>query len=245
MNELVTEALVLRTFRVGEADRSVVLWTPEHGRVRAIARGARRTTSRLGGVLEVTADVTVDLVRGRGDRYVVRHVTHRSRRAVLRGDFERLGAGLLVVEALDALPFEGPADPAIFALGRRVLDTLDDPQYRPDLVPAAFYWRLLSLDGSEPVLDQCAECGRAGPLVAFDAASGGGLCAACRHGASISPEALALLRRIAGGDLATVLREVGTPATAEVAALVHGAMEAHLGRRLRGALIVPPEVADR
>ena len=245
MNEFVTDAIVVRTYRSGEADRSVVLWTPEHGRVRALARGARRTTSRLGGALEVLADVRVDLVRGRGERFVVRHVAHQTRRRVLRADYERLSAGFLVVEALDALPVEGPADPSLFDLTRRVLNALDDPRYEPVLVPTAFFWRLLTLDGSEPVLSHCVECGRPGPLVSFDAGAGGARCAACRRGTSISSTALELLRRIAGGDLAGVLREASPPGAAEVAGLVHAAMEAHLGRRLRAAVLAPVESTDR
>jgi DNA repair protein RecO (recombination protein O) len=239
VRELVDDALVLRTFRSGEADRIAVLFTRHRGKVRVLAKGARKSTSRLGGALEVLGHVGVDLVATRGDLFIARHVAHKTNPTTLRGDYERIGAGYAVVEALDALP-DGLADPAVFDLAVRVLATLDDPGYLPELVPASFYLRLLALDGSAPVLDACVECGREFPLVAFDAETGGVRCASCRRGRALSPEALALVRRIAGGDLATVLREVDPPGAGEVAALAHEAAEAHLGRPLRAARATAP-----
>ena len=127
----------------------------------------------------------------------------------------------------------------------RVLLALDDPSYEPALVPASFFLRLLALDGSEPVVDVCVNCGKSAPLVAFDAQIGGTLCDNCRQGAALSPAALTLLRRVVGGDLAGVLREVNPPGAGEVMALAQEAIETHFGRRLRapGAsapLSVPP-----
>ncbi len=240
MRELADDAIVLRTYASGESDRIAVLWTREHGKVRVLARGARRSTSRLGGALETLAHVGVDLVQGRGERYIVRHVVHRSRHTTLRGDYDRLAAGYAVVEAVDAIPAEDVADEGIFDLIARVLTALDDPTYRPDLVPASFFLRLLAYDGSAPVLDACVSCGREEPLVAFDAAVGGVLCAQCRSGRALSSDGLSLLRRIAGGDLATVLREVDPVGAGEVAALAHEAVEQHFGRRLRASRVAPP-----
>ena len=83
MNELHDDAVVLRTYKSGEADRVVVLWTREHGKVRVLAKGVRKTTSRLGATLETLAYVTVDLVKTRGEFYIARHVAHRERLATL------------------------------------------------------------------------------------------------------------------------------------------------------------------
>lgn len=240
MREIDDDAVVLRTYRSGEADRVVVLYTRGTGKVRVLARGARKTTSRLGGTLEVLGYVHVDLVRTRGEFYVARHVTHRERLATMRGDYARISAGYAVVEAVDAIPSEGVGDPAIFDLLVRVLRTLDDATFQPALVPASFFLRLLALDGSAPVVDACVNCGREGPLVAFDAQVGGTLCAQCRQGAALSPAGLALLRRVTGGDLAAVLREVDPPGAGEVRALAQEAIEAHFGRRLRSPGAVAP-----
>lgn len=243
MREVNDDAVVLRTFNSGEADRVVVLWTRHHGKVRALAKGVRKTTSRLGGALETLGDVTVDLVASRGEFYIVRHVQHRRRLATVRTSYPRISAGYAVVEATDAIPSDGVPDEAIYDLLVRVLGTLDDERYEPTLVPASFFLRLLALDGSEPVLDGCVNCAREGPLVAFDAEVGGTLCRECRRGVALSSDALALLRRVVGGDLAAVLREVDPPGAGEVTALAQGAIEVHFGRRLRSPQAAAPWTA--
>ena len=102
----------------------------------------------------------------------------------------------------------------------------------PLLVPA-FFWKLLSLEGAHPMLERCVSCGSEDDLVAFDLTEGGVLCRTCRRGAPVSPEALALMRRILGGDLARVLDEPRSPVTDEVARLATRSLEEHIERRLR------------
>ncbi|HTT58853.1 MAG TPA: DNA repair protein RecO [Acidimicrobiales bacterium] len=233
MNEVHDDAVVLRTYKSGEADRVVVLWTRHFGKVRVLAKGARKATSRLGATLETLAYVRVDLVKARGEFYIVRHVAHLEHLATLRSSYARISAGYAVVEAMDAIPSDGVADEAIFELLVRVLNTLDDESYDPTLVPASFFFRLLSLDGSEPVVDVCVNCGREDDLVAFDAGVGGTLCRNCRQGAALSPDALVLIRRMLGGDLGNVLRDEPPAGAGDVMALAQGSIESHFGRRLR------------
>jgi DNA repair protein RecO (recombination protein O) len=221
----------------------VVLWTRHHGKVRVLAKGVRKTTSRMGGSLETLAHVTVDLVKTRGEFYIARHVQHRERLTTLRSSYSRISAGYAVVEAIDAIPSDGVPDEEIFDLLARVLLTLDDESFDPALVPASFYFRLLALDGSEPVVEECVNCGRNGPLVAFEAQIGGTLCDECRQGVSLSPEALTLIRRMVGGDLASVLRDVNLPGAGEVMAIAQEAIEVHFGRRLRAPGSVAPLIA--
>jgi DNA repair protein RecO (recombination protein O) len=151
----------------------------------------------------------------------------------LRDSYPRISAGYAVVEAMDAIPSDGVPDEEIFDLLIRVLKTLDDPTYDPTLVPASFFLRLLALDGSAPLVEECVNCGKGSPLVAFDAQIGGTLCDDCRQGVAISNHALLLLRRVLGGDLAGVLREVNPLGSGEVMALAQEAIEQHFGRRLR------------
>lgn len=233
MNDLRDEAVVLRAYRSGEADRVVVLWTRDHGKVRAIAKGVRKPTTKIGGGIEPLAHVRIFLASGRGELKIVRQVEQVRRYAHVHAEYERLTAGMAILEAVDAMPAEDIADEAVFELLVRTLATLDDVTYPPTLVPAAFYLRLLAHDGSAPVLDECAHCGSPGPLVAFDAAVGGALCASCRSGRSVTPEALGLLQRVCGGDLGGVLRDPGAPGAGEVIVLAQEALERHFGKRLR------------
>ena len=240
MKELADEAIVLRTYRSGESDRVVVLWTRHHGKLRVLAKGVRKTTSRMGGSLEPMGHVSVDLVKGRGDLWIAKHVTHRERMTTLRGEYARIGAGLAVVEVIDAIPTDEAADEGIFEMLVRVLLTLDNPDFHPELVASSFFFKLLAYDGSEPVVDVCVNCGSPGPLVAFNAEVGGTLCANCRSGTAVSAEALDLIRRILGGDLATVLREDAPAGSGEVMALAHEAIEVHFGKRLKASRSTAP-----
>lgn len=240
MKEFQDDAVVLRTYKSGESDRVVVLWTREHGKVRVFAKGIRKTTSRLGGTLEALAYVRVNLAETRGDFYVARHVAHLEHLATLRSSYDRINAGYAVVEVVDAIPSDDVADEGIFDLLVRVLLTLDNEAFEPALVPASFFFKLLAHDGSEPVIDACVNCGREGPLVSFDAEVGGTLCANCRSGHSMSRDALELIRRIFGGDLAQVLREPSPRGAGEVMTLAQDAIEQHFGRRLRVAKSSPP-----
>jgi len=240
VKEFRDDAIVLRTYSSGESDRVVVLWTKEHGKVRVLAKGIRKTTSRLGGTLEALAYVNVDLVKTRGDFYIARHVRHVERLTTLRASYDRITAGYAVVEAVDAIPTEDVADEGIFELLSRVLITLDNPEFFPTLVPASFFFKLLAHDGSEPVVEECVNCGSSGPLVAFDAQVGGMLCANCRSGLAISPQGVQLVQRILGGDLAGVLRESSPAGANEVAVLAQESIENHFGRRMKVARSTPP-----
>ncbi len=233
MNEIRDEAVVLRSYRSGEADRVVVFWSKDHGKIRAIAKGVRKPTSKIGGGLTPLAHVEVYLVKGRGDLHIVRQASHVQRLETLHADYDRITAGMAIVEVVDAIPLDDVADSGIFALLSRALHTLDTPDFHPTLVPPSFFFKLLAYDGSEPQIDECVSCGSPGPLVSFDAEVGGALCPSCRRGRSLSADALHLLRRILGGDLAAVLREDNPPGGTEVALLASEAVERHLGRRLK------------
>ena len=233
VRELSDEAVVLRTYKSGEADRVCVLWTRHHGKLRVFAKGVRKTSSRMGGSLEPMGHVKIDVVKGRGELYIAKHVSHLEPMATLRGDYARIAAGLAVVEVIDAIPTDEAADEGIFEMLVRVLLTLDRDEFHPELVAASFFFKLLAYDGSEPVVKFCVNCESSGPLVSFNAEIGGTLCVNCRSGSTMSPDALRLIRRILGGDLAGVLREVPAEGSGEVMSLAHDAIEAHFGRRLK------------
>jgi DNA repair protein RecO (recombination protein O) len=132
---------------------------------------------------------------------------------------------------VDQVAQERQANPRLYEMlvgALRALAARDAP-----LVVPAFFWKLLALEGYQPLLDACAICGAEAPLVAFDLTEGGTLCRSCRRGVAVSPQALDLIRRILGGDLAGALEEPAGPATHEVQVLASHALEHHLERRLR------------
>lgn len=226
--------VVLRTYRLGEADRIVVLITEEHGKVRAVAKGVRRTSSKFGARLEPLSHVALLLWQGRGELAVVNQVEVVDHFRAVREDLERVGAGLSMLEVADQLSQEGHRDPGLYRMVVGALRALSEPRHDPAVVVPAFFIKVLALEGAEPVLDACASCNRTDvDLVAFDLVEGGALCRDCRRGRPVSAAAIEVLRQILGGSLGRVLAAPRPACTDEVAALATEAMEAHLDRRLR------------
>jgi DNA repair protein RecO (recombination protein O) len=228
--------VVLRTYKLGEADRIIVLLTEAHGKVRAVAKGVRRTSSKFGARLEPLSHVALLMWHGRGELDIVNQAEVVDHFRSVREDLERMGQGLSMLEAVDQLAQEGHPDPRLYSMLVGALRALADPELEPLLVPAAFFLKALVLEGASPVLDGCASCGRDEgevELVAFDLTEGGALCRSCRRGRPMSQDALALVRRILGGALGSTLRGAPPPCADEVVALATEAMEAHLERRLR------------
>lgn len=225
--------VVLRTYKLREADRIVVLHTLDHGKVRAVAKGVRKTSSRFGARLEPMSHVRLLLYRGR-ELDIVSQAESVSSLAPMLSSLDRMSQGMAAVEAVDQLSLEREPDPQLYRMLVGVLGTIAE---RPGpLVVPAFFWKLLSAQGVRPQLDGCVRCGEAEPdaqLVAFDLAEGGVLCRSCRSGTTISAGALALLRDILGGRLVAALDQPESPITHEVATLATRAFEHHVERRMR------------
>ncbi len=223
-------AVVLRTYKLGEADRIVVLLTAENGKVRAVAKGVRKTMSRFGARLEPMSHVRLLLYRGR-ELDIVSQAESVEPLAPMLATLDRASQGMAVLEAADQLALEREPNEQLYRMVIGVLRTIAD---RPSpLVVPAFYWKLLAAEGLGPELDRCVRCGEDGSLVAFDLAEGGALCGNCRSGVALSAGALALLRAILGGRLNEALAAPESPATHEVTVLATKALEHHLERRLR------------
>ncbi|HVX20156.1 MAG TPA: DNA repair protein RecO [Acidimicrobiales bacterium] len=228
--------VVLRTYRLGEADRIVVFLTEHHGKVRAVAKGVRRTASKFGARLEPLTHVALLLWQGRSDLDIVNQVEVIDHFRSVRDDLDRVTRGLSLLEVADQLAQERHPDPRLYQMLVGALRALADTDRDPTLVAPAFFMKALVLEGAGPLLTGCASCGRPDgdvELVAFDMAEGGALCRQCRRGRPVSPPALDLLRAVLGGSLGAVLAGPPPPCADEVAALATEAMEAHLDRRLR------------
>src|SRR3989441_2718465 len=189
-----TEAVVLRSFRFGEADRVLHLYTLDRGRIGAVAKGIRKTTSRFGARLEPLSHVELMLHQGSGELQTVTGVELVRSHHEAREQRYRLGVGLVGAEAMLRLFTEQEANPRAFQALTRFLELLDElaPETtRPSLDPLAlsFQLKLLWLSGYLPHLTSCANCGAEHvPLVGYSPKAGGAVCPNCTEGAlSLSP----------------------------------------------------------
>ncbi len=224
------EGIVLRTHKLGESDRIVSILTRQHGKVRAVAKGVRKTKSRFGARLEPPTHLQLLFYEGRELDIVTQAESIDHFRAI-RDDLDRLTRAVSMLEACDQLGLEGEPNPALYQMLLGALRALAG--HSGPLVLPAFFLKVLSLEGFRPMVERCVECGAEEDLVAFDLEAGGTLCTTHRSGTPISADALVLLNDILGGRLGAALNEAASPATREIDHLAVRSLEHHLERRLR------------
>lgn len=180
-----TEAIVLRSIRYGEADRILHLYTPNRGRIGAIAKGVRRARSRFGGRLEPFFRLRIELHEGRGELLTVTGADTVNGHAGLREHARALDAAARACDAVGRLFETSEPHPGVFNLLCRKLALLDeDPSSATRASSLGFRMKLLLAAGLAPSLASCACCGEVDRLVGFSGAAGGVVCSSCRTSAS-------------------------------------------------------------
>jgi len=192
-----TLAVVTSRFRLGEADRVLTLLSPDRGKFKAIAKGVRKPTSRLGGGVEPFAELEVALAAGR----TFDIVTQVQSRRVWLGLRERLKSSAVAwyaAELVERATSEEQPEPQLYELLIHAWDLLEAGA-SDELVARWVELGLLDVAGHGPELDQCLDCGRApveGEELRWDEAAGGIRCASHGEGLSLSSDALRLLRAL-------------------------------------------------
>lgn len=172
------QGIVLRGYPFGEADRVVVLLSPNHGKLRTVAKGVRKTTSRFGGRLEPFTHVDLVLYEGR-NLDTITQVSIIEGFPRLRSDLGQVVSAGIMVEAADAVAQEQESSLRLFLLLQRGLRALEAGVSGRDLI-TSFLLKLAGVVGVAPALERCAACGRSDDLVSFSFASGGVLCERCQ-----------------------------------------------------------------
>lgn len=227
------EGVVLRSFRLGEADRIVVILTRHHGKVRAVVKGVRRTRSRFGARLEPGSVVALQLYTGRGELDIVTQAESIERFTTLRDDLDRFARAAVLLEVAELVVPDRAPNRSLHRLLVGALRELD--RSGSALVVPAFAMKVLALEGVQPVVDRCVDCGGDGPLVAFDRAAGGTTCDGCRHGQAVSPGAVRALQQLGAGRVRDAIAGTPAPVVRELEVLSTRLIEQHLERHLRAA----------
>jgi DNA repair protein RecO (recombination protein O) len=235
-----TEAIVLRTMDLGEADRVLTVLTPRLGKLKVIAKGVRRPRSRIGGGLQPFSDVQLVLAVGRTFD-IVTSTSVEDPHLGVQNDLHSTAAAWYAVDLVDRF-VEGAADSHdAFRLLAQALSALDaGPAVSREVVTRWFELALLDAMGFRPELARCLECGSAIEPEgnAYSPVGGGTLCPQCRHAAhgarTVSVDALKVLRHLQRSPLVGVLRlRLATALQREVERLLHATVSAVLERELR------------
>lgn len=172
------QAIVLRSYPFGEADRVVVLLSPNNGKIRTVAKGVRKTKSRFGGRLEHFTHVDLVLYEGR-NLDTITQVAVLEPFPRLRSDLDAVIAAGTMVEAADAVAQEEESSIRLFLLLQRGLKALEAGERGQDLI-TSFLLKLADVVGVAPSLTRCASCGRLEDLHRFSFGGGGAICDRCQ-----------------------------------------------------------------
>lgn len=244
--------VVLRVQKIGEADRIITLITRKHGKVRAVAKGVRRTGSRFGARLEPFCHVDVQFYTGRTLDVITQVETVDVFASGLVADYQRYTAACAVLETADRLSAE-EGEPAmrLYLLVAGALRALSARERDSSLVLDAFLLRAMAFAGWAPAVRECARCGQPGPHRAFSVPAGGSVCAQCRPAGAASPSAdtLRLLDALMHGRWEHA-DAASAASRREGSGLVAAHLQWHLERQLRSLplverRVVGPEQADR
>lgn len=197
------QAIVIRTQKLGEADRIITLFTREHGRIRAVAKGVRRTKSRWGARLEPGSHVDLQLYSGRTFDTVTQAVGIENYGDTLSLDYQRWTVASAILEAAERF-VSHEHEPALqqYLLLVGALKVLAHETYDASLILDAFLLRSLAVAGYAPSLSNCSRCDTPGPHKYFSLVGGGSVCENCKPSAAPTPhpETLELMQQLLSGD---------------------------------------------
>ncbi|MEV0699479.1 DNA repair protein RecO [Saccharopolyspora sp. NPDC050389] len=239
-------AVVLRVQKLGEADRIITLLTRRYGKVRAVAKGVRRTTSRFGARVEPFCHVDVQLYTGRTLDVITQVQTVDAFGAHIVDDYQRYTAACAVLETVDRLAAEeGEPVLRLYLLAIGALRALAGRDRDSSQVLDAFLLRAMSFAGWAPALSECARCGEAGPHAAFNVQAGGAVCVRCRPAGSVRPSVhtLPLMESLLHGDWPAAEATTNS-VRREASGLIAAHLQWHMERQLRSLPLVERTVPE-
>ena len=234
------QAVVLRTQKLGEADRIITLFTKDHGLLRAVAKGVRRTKSKFGARLEPTSFVDLQLFAGKTFDIVTQVESIENFGDVLANDYRNWTVAGSILEAAERFT-ENEHEPAVqqFNLVVGALRALAHGTYDSSLILDAYLLRSLGIAGFAPSMTTCSKCEAPGPHKYFSLVGGGSVCVDCKPSAAATPapETLALMANLMTGDWNSAV-ESDAKSRREASGLIAAYLQWHLERGLRSLVLV-------
>lgn len=224
---------MIRTHKLGEADRIVTILAKQRGLIRAVAKGVRRTSSKFGARLEPFMVADLQCFEGRNLDTITQAVTLGPYGPAISADYERYRAGSVILETAERLAEGGPS-PELYVLLVGALRTLAGGKIPHQLVRDGYLLRAMAIAGWTPGFDACVKCGAPGPHEIVSVQLGGVLCEECRVPGSprLDPQSIALLAALLAGDWDVALQS-GEHARTQAAGIAASYTQFHLERGLR------------
>ena len=234
------EAVVLRTQKLGEADRIITMLTREHGRIRGVGKGVRRTMSKFGARLEPGSHVDIQLHVGKTFDTITQVEAIMNYGEAITDDYQRWTIASAILETAERFTAQ-EHEPALqeFQLVVGGMKALSENRYDPSLILDAFLLRSLAIGGYAPSMSNCSRCEKPGPHRYFSLVGGGSVCMDCRPSASATPapETLDLMGALLSGDWEIAMASENRNRR-EASGLIAAYLQWHLERGLRSLPMV-------
>jgi DNA repair protein RecO (recombination protein O) len=234
------QAVILRTQKLGEADRIITLFTKSHGRLRAVAKGVRRTTSKFGARLEPASHVDLQLYVGKNLDIITQVESIENYGDSISSDYQSWTIAHAIMEAAERFT-SNEREPALqqFLLVVGALKSLAHHSYEPLLILDAYLLRSLAVAGFAPSMSECSRCAAPGPHKYFSLVGGGSVCITCKPSASATPaeETLSLMGNLISGNWQGASASEGKHRR-EASGLIAAYLQWHLERGLRSLPLV-------
>ena len=234
------QAVVIRTQKLGEADRIITMLTRDHGRIRGVAKGVRRTKSKFGARLEPGSHIDVQLFVGKTFDTVTQVEAIENFGDEFSRDYRRWTISSAILETAERFTSQ-EREPALheYQLVVGVLRALAEDRHDPSLILDAFLLRSLAIGGYAPSMTVCSRCEKPGPHRYFSLVGGGSVCSDCRPSACTTPatETLELMSALINGDWGHADSSEGKHRR-EASGLIAAYLQWHLERGLRSLPMV-------
>jgi DNA repair protein RecO (recombination protein O) len=228
-----TQGIVLRTYKLGEADKIAVIYTRDYGKLRAVVKGIRKPTSKFGAIVEPGALIDFYLYRTSGDLQKVIQAVSLDRFKDIKTDLDKLNETFAILETVDKGCEDQSSSEEIFNMLHNVLKWLDGCDKNVRLVFPSFCFKFLEAEGTGLIVDQCVFCNQNKELAAFEVREYGFSCGSCKKSRKISQTTISAVKQVLNGSLRSLLESDSNLDTKEFETLALEAMEFHLGAQIK------------
>ncbi|MFT8638532.1 MAG: DNA repair protein RecO [Bifidobacterium sp.] len=236
------EGVILKTVKLGEADRIITIFTKMHGKVRAVAKGVRRTRSRFGARLEPFMRADVLIAQGRSLDVISQAVSIATYADPICADYDAYMNAGVIVESVDKI-VSAEREPSgdQYVLLVSALASMANHRHDPKATGESYVMRALALAGWSPRLDSCVVCGRRENLAYFSVRMGGMMCSADRtpDARAVDDQSISQLNGLVAGDWSLLDAHMLTPKVDE---LVEEWGEYYLERPIRSLRLLDSNV---
>ncbi len=228
-----TQGIVLRTYKLGEADKIAVIYTQDYGKLRATIKGIRKPTSKFGAVIEPASLIEFYLYKTNRELQKVIQAVSVDNFATIKADLDRLTEAFAILETVDKASEDMNPDIEVFTMLHNVLKWLNTCNKNIRLIFPAFCLKLLSIEGAGLVTQYCVYCNQNTELVAFELNEHGFSCDKCKKSKRVANSTIKAVQQVFNGNLRSLLESDNQLDVKQFESIAITSIEQYLGAQIK------------